>query len=555
MSRTVKLCSLCKERVGDGAAGWAAHVAGVRHQRNLEKNASNKLGLTTFYCNPCNRNFESETSFTKHTRKKGHVNATKYSVVAANIREAQQDKYNISVSHEHNGIDFGFVDVGRISHNCPQILIQVTATSSHNRLLSVRVGTGFTAKVQTPVELTVGTTFSIPVTLAPGDLRGRLGQKLELVFENRAVQQSFTIVRPVRAILGVQADQDTLLTRVPYVRRPRRVRTGIIAPIPGPLPPSCTSIKYVMKLPEYPLDPNVIIPGSEAERMEVIRRLLPQELSAETYRRFWQTLLFVEEHQMKMDFEAYDLFDVPLRIEGAFYFIHVCLRRFPTKWFEGRVHILRDKEVGLKFASSFKYNTGDLLEARFSVGRVPMRRMHQALHCPFFPARVVFPEAEHIEDLEAPTPEDMQAVQVYNPNLATNEPQLKAVTAIVNRPPGSVPFVIFGPPGTGKTVTLVEAIRQILARNPNAHILACTPSNSAADLITQRLADLGPAQLFRMNAPSRWHSRVPQDIRPFTFTDTRGYFSVAGATQIESFRVVVSTCISAAIPYGVGVTP
>ncbi|KAG8895100.1 hypothetical protein FRB99_000766 [Tulasnella sp. 403] len=402
----------------------------------------------------------------------------------------------------------------------------------------------FNVNVQCPVELIVGTSFSVPVTLPLGDLRGRLGQRLELVFENRAVQQSFTIVRPVRAILGVQTDQDTLLTKIPYVRRPRRVRTGIIAPIPGPLPPSCTSIKYVMKLPEYPLDPKVIVPGSEAERMEVIRRLLPQELSAETYRRFWQTLLFVEEHQMKMDFEAYDLFDVTLRIEGAFYL-----------WFEGRVHTLRDKEVGLKFAPSFQYNMGDLLEARFSVGRVPMRRMHQALHCPFFPARVVFPEAKHIQDLKAPTPEDMRAVQVYNPHLATNEPQLKAVTAIVNRPPGSVPFVIFGPPGTGKTVTLVEAIRQILARNPNARILACTPSNSAADLITQRLADLGPAQLFRMNAPSRWQSRVPQDVRPFTFTDTRGYFSVAGATQIESFRVVVSTCISAAIPYGVGVTP
>jgi helicase MOV-10 len=46
-------------------------------------------------------------------------------------------------------------------------------------------------------------------------------------------------------------------------------------------------------------------------------------------------------------------------------------------------------------------------------------------------------------------------------------------------------------PGTGKTVTVVEAIRQVLKKNPNARVLACAPSNSAADIITERLADLG----------------------------------------------------------------
>lgn len=108
-------------------------------------------------------------------------------------------------------------------------------------------------------------------------------------------------------------------------------------------------------------------------------------------------------------------------------------------------------------------------------------------------------------------------------------------------------------PGTGKTVTVVEAIRQILRKNPRARILACAPSNSAADLITQRLVTLGKDKLFRMNAPSRFSNRLPDDLREFVYKDRDNYFSVKGADHLRQFSVVVSTCLSASIPFGVGV--
>ena len=49
--------------------------------------------------------------------------------------------------------------------------------------------------------------------------------------------------------------------------------------------------------------------------------------------------------------------------------------------------------------------------------------------------------------------------------------------------------LIHGPPGTGKTTTLVAAVGELV--KTESRVLFCTPSNSAADLVTMRLAEMG----------------------------------------------------------------
>ncbi|KAK2793024.1 hypothetical protein FQN52_002172 [Onygenales sp. PD_12] len=65
--------------------------------------------------------------------------------------------------------------------------------------------------------------------------------------------------------------------------------------------------------------------------------------------------------------------------------------------------------------------------------------------------------------------------------------------------------LIHGPPGTGKTYTLIELIRQLLRQN--LRILVCGPSNISVDNIVERLAPL-KVPLVRIGHPARLLSTV-----------------------------------------------
>ena len=67
-----------------------------------------------------------------------------------------------------------------------------------------------------------------------------------------------------------------------------------------------------------------------------------------------------------------------------------------------------------------------------------------------------------------------------------NESQRRAVSQILG---AEHLALVHGPPGTGKTTTLVAAVGELV--KTEGRVLFCTPSNSAADLVTLRLAELG----------------------------------------------------------------
>lgn len=60
--------------------------------------------------------------------------------------------------------------------------------------------------------------------------------------------------------------------------------------------------------------------------------------------------------------------------------------------------------------------------------------------------------------------------------------------------------VIHGPPGTGKTTTLVQAIR--LTLQTEKQVLVCAPTNTAVDLLTEKLLEQG-VNVLRVGHPAR----------------------------------------------------
>jgi helicase MOV-10 len=115
------------------------------------------------------------------------------------------------------------------------------------------------------------------------------------------------------------------------------------------------------------------------------------------------------------------------------------------QWFEGGVHVVRQAEVGLRFNPAFRGHTpAQRYEVHFKLNRYPVRRQHQAMDAGGAEARVFFPDRSHRCLTQRPF-KTRAGLRLYNALIDQNTNQLQAVVSIVQQPPGSVPFIVFGP--------------------------------------------------------------------------------------------------------------
>lgn len=83
--------------------------------------------------------------------------------------------------------------------------------------------------------------------------------------------------------------------------------------------------------------------------------------------------------------------------------------------------------------------------------------------------------------------------------LSLYDAQERAVRKILHNPPITL---VQGPPGTGKTTVIVEAIHQIIRRDPLSKILVTSQSNFAVDNVLQKLAKVN-VPIIRLGKPNK----------------------------------------------------
>ena len=292
----------------------------------------------------------------------------------------------------------------------------------------------------------------------------------------------------------------------------------------------------------------------------------------QAYTNFFHLLLWAEERQLKLDLTAFDLIEekaTTMDVRGSEHILHVrgLAEKRPSvlrgdqvranmpgersRVWRGRASQIDREDVHLRFAPSFPYVTGQKVEICFQLGRTPLRLFHQGLDLVrHLRPSMLFPEPLRTDQLAEPRL-DTSSLLWFNPNVRDNPQQREAVRAVVGGEGRRIPYVIFGPPGTGKTTTLVESVLQCVRGNlkPPLRVLVAAPTNTAADWLCLKLAVVisDPLQMLRLMSYSRAKSGVSDELLKFCrWDDSERAFAMPELADIQSKRVVVCTLSMAA---------
>ncbi|CAK1583468.1 unnamed protein product [Parnassius mnemosyne] len=286
------------------------------------------------------------------------------------------------------------------------------------------------------------------------------------------------------------------------------------------------------------------------------------------YMAYFHHLLWWEEIIAKMNLRKYNMSNVMIEKRNDAYYLEVpglaekrpSLLRGDRVYvkplentkiiFESTVKDIEDSHIQLEnFDETFHmyYHAEALFDVRFICSCVPAERMHEAVNRIFISKQEsrVFPVAPKRKVNVKPIN------KFYNPLIVDNEEQRSAVEHIVAASSAKAPYIVFGPPGTGKTITIVEAIIQLVMRNPKNRIMVCTDSNMAADHIAVMLLKYNKTLnisnfLIRANSQSREWTVMPPALAPVSNGTSYETFYSLSNVHVAMYRIFVTTLLHAA---------
>lgn len=335
------------------------------------------------------------------------------------------------------------------------------------------------------------------------------------------------------------------------------------------------------KLEEFPPPPEMVAVFKNGFKMvesytvkerkmcEVIRDFLAGDLETrlndKNYVHILQLMNNVEDYNVQFELSQYDMKDVHLAACGAKRFYSLRLNQFSTaprslvegdyielsytrpnkslKTVIGVISQICSNKVLFETEEPLKYDVR--WHMKFNPNRTPIRMEYQALEIVkrhglsgFF-----FPKGR----ISKMVTMGRQSFKWFNPNVASNVEQQTAIVSIVNETARPYPYVLFGPPGTGKTSTLVEAIAQIWKLKPKTFVLVTASSNYACNEITERLLAFIPKDdVFRFfsKQAERMMADMSYQLIECSNLNTGGY-RLPSKEELYGKRILVSTLTSA----------
>ncbi|CAK8539192.1 unnamed protein product [Lathyrus sativus] len=356
----------------------------------------------------------------------------------------------------------------------------------------------------------------------------------------------------------------SLASNRPYSRGRKKEKFVVDSFVPGSRPAGKANRKYVNRLPRYDIPKDIRLMLEDNQVPQVVE----DGLTRRNYAAYFKTLIIMEEIQLEDDMRTYDMECITMRTRGNNYLsleVPGLAERRPSlvhgdyifaklaseqdqntaPVYQGFIHRVEADEVYLKFDPEFHYyhRDEDLYNVHFTYNRINMRRLYQAV------------EAAENLGTESLFPSTSRRRCIKTTNLvpisgSLNEEQMRSIKMILGCR-GAPPYVIHGPPGTGKTRTIVEAILQLYQHYKNTRILVCAPSNSAADHILEKLLaekdiEFRDSEVFRLNATTRPYDDVKSEFLRFSFFDEM-IFKCPPVSALKHYRIVVSTYMSASL--------
>ncbi|KAJ1472184.1 hypothetical protein T484DRAFT_1841393 [Baffinella frigidus] len=262
--------------------------------------------------------------------------------------------------------------------------------------------------------------------------------------------------------------------------------------------------------------------GSLEEEVIKCQQAWPDNAFPRAYPQLMHHLLHVEELKMQVDIQQFDMPSSPLIKNSNYIALHV------PGLAESRPSVLRGDQVlvsrpgggGKKWSGYAHRIEQDQVLLKFR--RTPLWPMHLDLDKtsdPEFPREILFPPSIVRED----PPRSFVPVMTTVKGMEVRRIVAGRVT--------HVPYVLFGPPGTGKTTTLVETILQLAKTSPPSfRILVMAPTNTASDIFV-----------------------VSEDVKKYcNFDRESNAFPMLPVEKLKTFKVLVATTCTAAKLFNAG---